>query len=93
MLPVFLLTQEAWKRPLTRELFNGLHMDVFSNISFPPADIYFSRSFQEDELSLENVYVVHNNMIKGHDKKVERFKEYNLWDVGETSFPRCGEGK
>ena len=64
-------------------------MDLFGNESFPSGQNYFDHPFQENDSAHDNVFVVHNNFIRGHDAKVERFKEYHLWNVGNESFPQC----
>ncbi|CAN0301406.1 unnamed protein product, partial [Ascophyllum nodosum] len=83
--------QATFVHPVVLELFQGMKMDIFSNESFPPGRRYFDHPFQENDPAHDNVFVVHNNNIKGHDEKVKRFKEYNLWDLGNASIPQCGE--
>lgn len=36
------------------------------------------------------VVMVHNNWVIGHEAKYQRFVEYGLWLVGNTTFPTCG---
>ena len=47
---------------------------------FPSGKLYF-QFFTKKQKS--GVAVVHNNWIRGHDKKVNRFKKFNLWFVND----------
>lgn len=53
-----------------------------------PPGIDFFTSANMESIDKE-VVVVHNNCIKGHENKVNRFKNFGLWSVEETSFPIC----
>jgi hypothetical protein len=66
-------------------VFNNLiHMTKEVNVAtlnksfFPSGEEYFNR-FSEDDRA--KVVIVHNNFIKGIDKKIDRFKSFNLWSV------------
>ncbi|XP_060593180.1 uncharacterized protein LOC132747701 [Ruditapes philippinarum] len=43
---------------------------------FPSGKLYFQFLTKKQKAE---VVVVHNNWIKGHDRKVDRFKKFNLW--------------
>ncbi|XP_045165448.2 uncharacterized protein LOC123529260 [Mercenaria mercenaria] len=43
---------------------------------FPSGRLYF-KEFKDNQRS--NVVIVHNNFIKGHPAKLQRFKTYKLW--------------
>ena len=49
----------------------GLDTDLF------PSGVLYFRKLNDTKYS--NVVVVHNNWIVGHDRKIERFKKFNLW--------------
>ena len=44
--------------------------------TFPSGDIYFAAKGKNNH---SEVVIVHNNFIVGHDKKLERFKQFHLW--------------
>lgn len=56
----------------------GLRVKGFSKELFPSGLNYFEEGVQE------KACVVHNNYIIGIEKKVERFKAFNLWMVGSN---------
>lgn len=57
----------------------GLEVREFSREFFPSGFDYFNDGIQH------NACVVHNNYIIGIDKKVDRFKAFNLWMDESTS--------
>lgn len=75
--------ENAMKRPaLNQPVFNQLirksnvSLKSLSRERFPSGDIYFDCM---DTKRRENVVVVHNNWIIGHEKKVNRFINAGLW--------------
>ena len=44
--------------------------------TFPSGDIYFATKGKNKH---SEVVIVHNNFIIGHNKKLERFKQFHLW--------------
>lgn len=66
-------------------------METFPEERFPAGKQYFAYDYEEDyaHVHFENIVIVHNNWIKGHDEKRERFEEYHLWDVADHTFPSC----
>ena len=53
-----------------------VHIKQLDMRLFPPGQQFF-REFSDVERN--HVVVVHNNFIRGHDKKLARFKTFNLW--------------
>ena len=49
---------------------------------FVTGNRYFTNNMTDDERS--DVVVVHNNGISGYEKKVNRFKEFNLWVLDQN---------
>ena len=61
--------------------FNELNMSNvrisrLSMNTFPSGDIHFAAKGNNNH---SEVVIVHNNYIVGHDKKLERFKQFHLW--------------
>lgn len=71
----------------------GLRYEIIPPKMFPPGIEFFDHDYVEDYAQIyhKEALIVHNNWIKGHDDKLQRFREYHLWDVDETSFPLCSE--
>ncbi|XP_060601222.1 uncharacterized protein LOC132754583 [Ruditapes philippinarum] len=82
----------AWKQILERQdkkevdqvVLNRLLIQKFSNLSVKilDPDMFASgkRFFQDQNYKQrQHVVVVHNNFIIGHDNKLARFKNFNLW--------------
>ena len=57
---------------------SGMRIQKLDNALFPSGHLYFSK-FSEARRS--KTVVVHNNYIKGHDNKVQRFKKFGLWKI------------
>lgn len=68
-----------------------MRMDVFPMESFPSGKYFFSHPYEENyaRIFYPDIMIVHNNYIKGHDTKLNRFETYNLWDVKNMTFPTC----
>ena len=79
---------KMWEESLTTNLLNDqLEFNVIyekANIKIKPLDtnlfpsgaLYF-RKFNASKRN--NVAIVHNNYILGHEKKLQRFQKFNLW--------------
>lgn len=77
------LTQPKLNQPAFNKIFRKSNI-AYSKLSrkrFPSGNLYFGKNRQEWR---ENVVVVHNNYIKGHDKKLNRFVEEGLWVYNST---------
>jgi len=85
------ILQIAFQGPLREGEAEGLRVEKFPADRFPAGQKFFKHPSEEDyaHIHFENIVVVHNNWIKGHDKKRHRFQEYQLWDVGDRVFPCC----
>ena len=70
----------------------GLRVDFLSPEVMPAGKHFFDHVYKENyvELYHEHTMIVHNNWIKGHKSKKERFQRHHLWSVGDTPFPECG---
>ena len=73
---------------LNQPIFNRLigdHPDLLKTVTlpfskFPNGDLYFTGTFKGEVMdNKEDVYIVHNNFIQGHENKVDRFKAHGLW--------------
>jgi hypothetical protein len=53
-----------------------IHLKPLDRNLFPSGNLYFGK-FNDDKR--KNVVIVHNNYVKGHDSKLERFKILELW--------------
>lgn len=73
---------------MTRE---GLRTDVFPEKLFPAGEVFFYLPWEENytQKYFPDIFIVHNNFMKGHDNKVARFKAYQFWGVDDISFPMC----
>lgn len=58
----------------------------------PPGGHIFNekRVKMQYQLYRENLLIVHNNFIRGHDAKRERFRAADLWEVDDWVLPTCG---
>ncbi|XP_022088210.1 UDP-D-xylose:L-fucose alpha-1,3-D-xylosyltransferase 1-like [Acanthaster planci] len=54
-----------------------LKVRILDSKHFPNGKLYSNRQWRE--YHKRDVVVMHNNFIIGHDKKLERFKEYGMW--------------
>lgn len=78
--------QLSFQQPFLEE-GHGLNWAYFPEENFPAGKVFFE---ERRELAFrENVVVVHNNWIVGHDKKKKRFQVNRLWDIGEYEVPLC----
>lgn len=77
--------------PLWKQRDAGMRMEHFPKEAIPSGKFFFDREYEENyaHVFYEDIVVVHDNYIKGHDRKVGRFKEYHLWSVESVSFPEC----
>ncbi|XP_076897183.1 UDP-D-xylose:L-fucose alpha-1,3-D-xylosyltransferase MGP4-like [Bidens hawaiensis] len=50
--------------------------------AFPTGGLYFKNQTWVDETKGKHV-IIHNNYITGFEKKIKRFKDYNLWLVDD----------
>lgn len=68
-----------------------MRLDYFPSESFPSGKFFFENPYEENyaRIHYENIMIVHDNYLKGHDRKRTRFEEYHLWDVGDNDFPSC----
>ena len=73
---------------LNQPIFNRLigdHPDLLKTVTlpfskFPNGALYFGGTFKGEVMdNKEDVYIVHNNFIEGHENKVGRFKAHGLW--------------
>lgn len=87
------LDQEAFQGPLRKAKAAGLRLAQFPVDRFPAGKQFFNHTLKDDyaHFYYPDITVVHNNWIKGHNEKRDRFKLFNLWDVGETIFPSCDD--
>lgn len=78
----------------------GLSVDILNPTEFPTGSLFFDHHNSVYKDSGEIVFMVHNNFIIGSEKKVERFKKYNMWledsylknlDYGSTEFKVLGQ--
>ncbi len=83
------MVQGPFQRPLTEE--RELRLQYFPKERFPPGNIFFEHPYEEGypQLDYEDIVIVHNNWIVGHDSKRERFQQHHLWNVGDNAFPSC----
>lgn len=69
----------------------GMRLEYLPSESFPSGKQFFENPYEENyaHIHYEDILVVHNNYIKGHGRKLERFEAYHLWDVAGHVFPTC----
>lgn len=60
----------------------GLQITLLPRNEYPNGDIYFNRGLKSD------AKMVHNNYLVSTAEKVERFKEFGLWDDSESAFSK-----
>ncbi|XP_060603232.1 uncharacterized protein LOC132756233 [Ruditapes philippinarum] len=53
-----------------------IHLKPLDRSLFPSGNLYFD---QFSDAKRKNVIIVHNNYIKGHEKKLQRFENFKLW--------------
>ncbi|XP_030845843.1 UDP-D-xylose:L-fucose alpha-1,3-D-xylosyltransferase-like [Strongylocentrotus purpuratus] len=61
-----------------RTIRNTLKLKYLDQRQFPNGNDYFNVEWREKHANIEPI-VVHNNWIKGHDIKIERFKNASMW--------------
>ena len=73
---------------LNQPIFNDIlheHPDLLKTVTLPPqhfpnGHLCFGGAYAGDVMEdRDNVYVVHDNFIAGHENKVNRFKQFGLW--------------
>ena len=81
---------EAWKKRMvklihTNDQIGFMHLDKstvringLKSEFFPAGNQYFR---ELNDAKYANTVVVHNNFIIGHDRKLERFKNFSLWHL------------
>lgn len=58
----------------------GLMVSLLPKEEYPNGKIYFNQKITE------KARMVHNNFLLSTGEKVERFKEFNLWDESDSGF-------
>lgn len=58
----------------------GLSVSLLPLKEYPNGDVYFNQKLQSD------AKMVHNNYLHTTVEKVERFKEFGLWDETDSAF-------
>jgi hypothetical protein len=58
----------------------GLVVSLLPTNEYPNGEIYFTKQVRSD------AKMVHNNFLISTREKVERFKEFGLWDETDTAF-------
>lgn len=89
--PRFPSLQKPFQPAFAQQQDAGLRYAILPRHIFPTGLQFFDHDYEENYLEIyhSEALVAHNNWIKGHDDKLERFREYHLWGVDETSFPSC----
>lgn len=89
---VYRLIQVAFQQPLVFMRNAGLRADFLSPKVMPAGKHFFDHNYKENYVQLyhEQTRIVHNNWIKGHNDKKERFRRHHLWLVENMQFPGCG---
>lgn len=64
----------------------GIQATTLPYWQYPVGPVYFETNpvFRLNE----DAYIVHNNYIIGNEKKIERFKKFNLWNVDDSVLDR-----
>ncbi|CAN0378878.1 unnamed protein product, partial [Scytosiphon promiscuus] len=49
----------------------------------PPGKVFFNNAYVEDYAQVyhSEALIAHNNWIRGHHAKLERFRRYHLWGM------------
>jgi hypothetical protein len=58
----------------------GLVVSLLPQNEYPNGEIYFSKGIRND------AKMVHNNYLLTTREKVERFKEFGMWDESDSGF-------
>ncbi|CAM9141525.1 unnamed protein product [Scytosiphon promiscuus] len=84
-------SQIPFRGPLHEQLQAGMKLEYFPVESFPSGKFFFDYPYEENyaRIHYEKILIVHDNYIKGHERKRQRFEAYHLWDVGDNEFPSC----
>ena len=81
---------ESWKKRMVKLTYTNLQMGFMrlnrstvrikgqKSELFPAGNQYFR---ELNDAKYANTVVVHNNFIIGHDRKLERFKNFSLWHL------------
>ena len=64
---------------------SGAKSDILPLTYFPHGELYFE---QMPEDMRKKAFIVHNNFIKGKNRKIGRFKEFGLW-IRYGNFSKC----
>ncbi|CAM9429766.1 unnamed protein product, partial [Hapterophycus canaliculatus] len=59
----------------------GMRTEYFPAESFPSGKFFFDDPYEENyaRIHYEKILIVHDNYIKGHERKRQRFEAYHLW--------------
>jgi hypothetical protein len=71
--------QHAFCRIIKQPII-GLVLSLLPQNEYPNGEIYFTKGIKQD------AKMVHNNYLTSTREKVDRFKEFNLWDDADTAF-------
>ena len=71
-----------------QDAFNALNktevkIDGLDMNRFPSGNLFFGKM---DKRNRAKVVVVHNNYIIGHNNKLKRFKDFNIWKLSENKL-------
>lgn len=71
----------------------GLKLEYVSEDVMPRGREFFEDEAEENYAQdvKPEAMIVHNNFIKGHERKRDRFQKYHLWWVDDVDFPECQE--
>ena len=76
-----LLNRLLQKNPVTKKPVPEISFNVLDKHKFVSGRCYFNETWRRAKNRSFKPVVLHNNWIKGHDAKVERFKELGLWFI------------
>ena len=80
--------QDAFKQKVK----DGLNYEIIPEEFFPAGKGFFDEKYVDNYIETyhSQAVIAHNNWIKGHVNKLNRFQEYYLWNVDESDkFPVC----
>ncbi|CAM9206713.1 unnamed protein product, partial [Hapterophycus canaliculatus] len=83
--------QKPFQAPLQAMVEVGLNVRYIPNEVMPAGRDFFNVGPVDDYAKVVHpqARIAHNNFIKGHEKKMNRFQRYNLWWVEGMHFPEC----
>lgn len=81
----------AFKPAFAHQQHAGMRVEMTSRDVFLPGRYFFDHPYVENYTDTYHpeALVAHNNYIVGHNRKLERFKKYNMWTVQNVTFPDC----